>query len=127
MTVIKRIIHIELPANSVYHVCDSKHKLQIVMKCDDLNIYAPISGHISAYSRSERTIRIVADNSKTSLLMQLPAVSDDLVTFYINQGERVTQGLKLADLKTLSSTLSITTIDLDENCHYEICKRQSLT
>lgn len=126
MTGIKKSIHIELPTNSVYHVVTNEHQMKIVMKCEDTNIYAPVAGVIEAYSQLDRTINIVIDDAKTSLVMQLPAVASDLITFYVNPGERVTSGLKLADLKALTRNLLITTIDLDDNCHYEICKRQSL-
>jgi len=40
--------------------------------------------------------------------MHLPAVATELITFYVNPGERVTSGLKLADLKKLTSNLLIT-------------------
>jgi len=126
MTVIKRLIHIELPTNSVYHVATDEHKMKIVMKCEDTNIYAPVAGVISDYSQRDRTIDIMIDESKTLLVMHLPAVATELITFYVNLGERVTSGLKIADLKALTSNLLITTVDLDENCHYEVCKRHSL-
>jgi len=126
MTVIKRDIHIELPTNSIYHIVTANGKMKIVMKCEDTNIYAPVAGIIDTYSQVDRSINIIIAGSKIPVVMQLPAVPAELITFYVNPGERVTSGLKLADLKKLTSNLLITTIDLDENCHYEVYKRQSL-
>jgi len=126
MTVIKRLIHIELPTNSIYHVVTDEHEMKIMMKCEDTNVYAPVAGVIAGYSQCDRTISIVIDESKAPLVMHLPAVATELITFYVNPGERVTSGLKLADLKALTNNLLVTTVTLDKNCHYEVCKRHSL-
>ncbi|AVK64051.1 hypothetical protein C5Z26_07970 [Lactobacillus sp. CBA3606] len=123
MTVIKKRVQIELPANSIYHVITNDRQMKIIIKCDDSSIYAPVAGRVIGYSKQNRTIDIITENSEVSLRMQLPAGVTEQITFYINLGERVTRGLKLADLKALSGDLSITTVNLDEHYHYEICKR----
>lgn len=124
MTIIKKLIKITPPMAGVYHVMCSNSHLVIVMKCMGSSIYAPVAGTILDFSKKDQVIKIVIDDAKSELLIEFPEVRSEIDTFYVNKGERITQGLKLAEMKALTGSLMVTKIVLNKKYHYEVCKRR---
>lgn len=123
MTMIKKLIKVTLPMAGVYHVMHSNSYLVIIVKCMDGSIYAPVAGTILDFSKKDQVIKIMIDDAESELLIEFPEVGSEIGTFYVNKGERITRGLKLAEMKTLTSNLMVTKITLNKKYHYEVCKR----
>jgi uncharacterized protein (DUF2164 family) len=120
---IKKLIKVTPPMAGVYHVMHSNNYLVIVVKCMDGSIYAPVAGTILDFSKKDQVIKIMIDDAESELLIEFPEVGSEIGTFYVNKGERITRGLKLAEMKALTRNLMVTKIALNKKYHYEVCKR----
>lgn len=120
---IKKLIKVTPPMAGVYHVMHSNSYLVIIVKCMDGSIYAPVTGTILDFSKKDQVIKIMIDDAESELLIEFPEVGSEIGTFYGNKGERITRGLKLAEMNALTRNLMVTKITLNKKYHYEVCKR----
>ncbi|RKD21905.1 hypothetical protein [Lactiplantibacillus paraplantarum] len=123
MEITKKLIKVTPPMAGVYHVMYNNNNLVIIMKCMGSSIYAPVSGTILDFSKKDQVIKIVIDDTESELLIEFPEAGSEISNFYVNKGERITRGLKLAEMKALTGDLIVTNIDLNKKYHYEVCKR----
>ena len=123
MTITKKLIKVTPPMAGVYHVMYNNNYLVIVMKCVGSSIYAPVAGTILDFSKKDQVIKIIIDDAESELLIELPEAESEIEDFYVNKGERITRGLKLAEMKALTRNLIVTKIGLSKKYHYEVCKR----
>lgn len=123
MTMIKKLIKVTPPMAGVYHVMHSNSYLVIVVKCMDGSIYAPVAGTILDFSKKDQVIKIMIDDAESELLIEFPEMGSEIGTFYVNKGDKITRGLKLAEMKALTRNLMVTKIALNKKYHYEVCKR----
>lgn len=121
MILIKRLIKIVPPIKGIYHTITDNNKLTMVMKYTDSSIYAPTAGTVVGYSKVKRIITITTADYQASCSIELPKISMSVLDFYVNVGERITKGLKLAEVNETTSNLMIMTFDCNQPCHYKIC------
>lgn len=123
MEITKKLIKVTPPMAGVYHVIYNNNNLVIIMKCMGSSIYAPVSGTILDFSKKDQVIKIIIDDAESELLIEFPEAGSEISNFYVNKGERITRGLKLAEMKALTGNLIVTKIGLNKKYHYEVCKR----